>query len=193
MKNQELKQLVFFVKNFLVTLGSLQRTGFRRAGVDNPETVLEHSFGTAVLASIIATMEGIDADRCVAIAMFHDIGEIGTGDIDPKAMEILEKIGASKESLDKAAEELQMKELPLRFRQFLQKRMDEFRSSKKIGRCVQDADLIHRGLTSILSRRVARFPGHLEKMIVEIAEQLKTKGGAQFWQIILESRKLLEE
>lgn len=47
----------------------------------DPETIAEHSFRTAILASILATMEGADAAKATQFAVFHDTQETRIGDI----------------------------------------------------------------------------------------------------------------
>lgn len=69
---------------FLFEMAHLKRTtreGWVYAGVPNPESVAEHSFGAAVLAYVLATMEGASAERAAAMALFHDTQETRIGDI----------------------------------------------------------------------------------------------------------------
>lgn len=57
------------------------RTGWFLAGVENPESVAEHSFLTALIAYSLALLEGADPHRTATLALFHDTGESRTGDI----------------------------------------------------------------------------------------------------------------
>jgi putative hydrolases of HD superfamily len=59
-----------------------RRTGWWRAGIKDPESVAEHSWRTAVLAYFIALAEGADPERAATIALFHDLAETRTGDIE---------------------------------------------------------------------------------------------------------------
>jgi putative hydrolase of HD superfamily len=59
-----------------------RRTGWWVAGIKDPESVAEHSWRTAVLAYFIALAEGADPERTVTIAVFHDLAETRTGDIE---------------------------------------------------------------------------------------------------------------
>jgi putative hydrolase of HD superfamily len=59
-----------------------RRTGWWRAGISDPESVAEHSWRTAVIAYFIALAEGADPERTVTIAVFHDLQETRTGDIE---------------------------------------------------------------------------------------------------------------
>lgn len=69
---------------FLVEAGHLKRTkrtGWWIAGVRDPESVAEHSFRTAVVAYVLAQMEGVDAHKAATLALFHDLPETRIGDI----------------------------------------------------------------------------------------------------------------
>jgi putative hydrolase of HD superfamily len=69
---------------FLHEAGHLKntpRSGWQLAGIPAPESVAEHSFRVGVLAYVIATMEGANADRSAAIALFHDVPEARTTDL----------------------------------------------------------------------------------------------------------------
>lgn len=69
---------------FLIEAGHLKRTpraGWALAGVRDPESVAEHSYRTAVIAYVVAHLEGADPERAATLAVFHDLGETRTGDI----------------------------------------------------------------------------------------------------------------
>ncbi len=56
-------------------LSRVRRSGWWLAGVEDPESVAEHSFRTALIAYLIAALEGADAERSAALALFHDLHE----------------------------------------------------------------------------------------------------------------------
>jgi putative hydrolase of HD superfamily len=70
-------------------LKSLPRAGWLRCGIptDAAESVADHSFGVALLALLLPALatpeEEVDRDRCVALALVHDIAESIVGDITP--------------------------------------------------------------------------------------------------------------
>ncbi len=64
------------------TLKNVRRTGWWMAGVNNPESVAEHSWRTALIASIIAKLEGADPARAAFLAVWHDTQESRTGDVN---------------------------------------------------------------------------------------------------------------
>ncbi|GGP86723.1 HD domain-containing protein [Streptomyces melanogenes] len=69
---------------FLFEMGMLKRakrSGWWIVGVKDPETVAEHSFRTAIIASVLAMMEGADPAKAALLAVFHDTQETRVSDI----------------------------------------------------------------------------------------------------------------
>ncbi|EWS93643.1 metal dependent phosphohydrolase [Streptomyces filamentosus NRRL 11379] len=64
------------------TLKQTRRTGWWMAGVRDPESVAEHSWRTALIATIIAKLEGADPARAAYLAVWHDTQESRTGDVN---------------------------------------------------------------------------------------------------------------
>ncbi len=63
-------------------LKRLPRSGWLRLGIEEPESVAEHSFRTAAIGFFLAILEGTDPYRTAAFCLFHDIAESRTGDLD---------------------------------------------------------------------------------------------------------------
>jgi len=61
------------------------RAGWQLRGVDGPESVAAHSWGTALLCLVLADAAGVDAGRALAIATAHDLAEAVTGDVPHRA------------------------------------------------------------------------------------------------------------
>ncbi|GAA2994418.1 HD family hydrolase [Kitasatospora sp. NPDC058063] len=73
------------VARFLFEAGTLKqtkRTGWWMAGVRDPESVAEHSWRTALIASVIAKLEGADPAQAAFLAVWHDSQEARTGDVN---------------------------------------------------------------------------------------------------------------
>jgi len=62
-------------------LKRVKRSGWWVAGLDNPESVAEHSFRAAVIGFYIAHKEGIDPGRVLAMTLFNDIHEARINDL----------------------------------------------------------------------------------------------------------------
>ena len=63
-------------------LKSLPRTGWLRAGIENPESVAAHSWGVAWL-SLVLCPPNLDRGRVLEMAIIHDLAEVRVGDITP--------------------------------------------------------------------------------------------------------------
>lgn len=62
-------------------LKRVQRTGWVLKGVKDVESVAEHTWRVAVLALVLAPELGLDQLKLVKMALIHDLGEVGIGDI----------------------------------------------------------------------------------------------------------------
>lgn len=65
-----------------------ERSGWLLRGVEMPESVADHSWGTAFLCMIYAAEAGVDQDRSVRMAVVHDIAEAITGDVATRVAEM---------------------------------------------------------------------------------------------------------
>lgn len=71
------------IKKFLSEIQVLKRVkheGMRFAGVENPDSIAEHSAISAQIAYLLGQLEGADAEKCALINLFHDNEEIRIGD-----------------------------------------------------------------------------------------------------------------
>ncbi|MDX1611481.1 MAG: HD domain-containing protein, partial [Candidatus Thermoplasmatota archaeon] len=94
------------VLDFLFEQGQLKRiprSGWFRAGIDEPESVADHTLRAAQLAYILAEMEGHpDPARVCAMVVFHEIGETRVGDVDRIAKRYVQRAeeAAAKDQLE---------------------------------------------------------------------------------------------
>lgn len=66
----------------VLRLKDVVRTGWVLRGIRQPESVADHSWGTAFLTLLFAPEDGtFDRDRALEIAILHDVAEVETGDI----------------------------------------------------------------------------------------------------------------
>lgn len=68
-------------------IGILKRTereGWKRLGIDDPESVADHSFRAAFMALILAEEFKLDGFKLVKLLLIHDIAESEIGDITPQ-------------------------------------------------------------------------------------------------------------
>ncbi|VFQ95182.1 unnamed protein product [Cuscuta campestris] len=64
-------------------LKTTKRTGWVYRGVKDPESISDHMYRMGVMALISTDLPGVDRDRCVKMAIVHDIAEAIVGDITP--------------------------------------------------------------------------------------------------------------
>lgn len=64
-------------------LKDLKRTGWVLKKIPNPESVADHLFRTSFMALLLADKLNLDKNKCVQIALIHDISESLVGDITP--------------------------------------------------------------------------------------------------------------
>jgi len=57
------------------------RAGWVLRGIRDPESVADHSWGSALLCHLYAAEAGVDPSKSIAIALVHDVAEAITGDL----------------------------------------------------------------------------------------------------------------
>jgi putative hydrolase of HD superfamily len=147
-----------------------RRTGWWVAGITDVESVAEHSWRTAVLAYIIALAEGADAERAATMAVFHDLPETRTGDIEYVGRHYL-----NAES-DEAITKNQVADLPAAMADALIAiiRQAEDRSTPESA-CLRDADK----LECLIQAREYQRQGHqdVQTWIDNMAAAVRTPTG----------------
>lgn len=73
--------LEFFLK--VSKLTTLKRTGWVWRGINDPETVAEHSLRVAFFAFVLGTSAGLRVKKMLEMAILHDICEAYSGDLTP--------------------------------------------------------------------------------------------------------------
>lgn len=64
-------------------LKTTKRTGWVNHGVKESESIADHMYRMAIMAMISGDLPGVNKDRCVKMAVVHDIAEAIVGDITP--------------------------------------------------------------------------------------------------------------
>ena len=126
---------------FLYEMGQLKRvkrSGWWIAGVKDPESVAEHSFRTALIAYLLAQLEGADLEKVVSMALFHDMAEARTND----AHRIVRRY-VDWGDVDRKAVEDQSRRLPDNIGKRITSLISEFEKAASLeARIVRDADLL---------------------------------------------------
>ncbi|KAF3452886.1 hypothetical protein FNV43_RR03319 [Rhamnella rubrinervis] len=82
-------------------LKTTKRAGWLRRDVKDPESVADHMYRMGVMALISSDIPGVDRDKCIKMAIVHDIAEAIVGDITPSdGISKTEKSRREREALD---------------------------------------------------------------------------------------------
>lgn len=128
MDEKSLKEVIEFCK-IVGKLKKVERTGWVTAiGIENPESVAEHTYMTAVTAMLIGDLKKLDTEKMIRMALLHDLAEVLTGDWDQFAKKKLGMDLLNKK--EKSAIEMIIKELPENLRPEYSKIWDELIKQK---------------------------------------------------------------
>ncbi|KAM6579686.1 hypothetical protein CsatA_003460 [Cannabis sativa] len=82
-------------------LKTTKRAGWVKRDVKDPESVADHMYRMGVMALIAKDIPGVDRDKCIKMAIVHDIAEAIVGDITPSdGVSKTEKSRREREALD---------------------------------------------------------------------------------------------
>ena len=62
-------------------LKKVSRSGWKKKGIKNPESVADHTMGVAFISMIMAPQLKLDEKKLIKMALIHDLAETITGDI----------------------------------------------------------------------------------------------------------------
>ena len=163
-----------------------KREGVRTCGVENPNSLADHSFLVAHLARIIAFYEGADIDKSIKMALFHDLGETRIGDND----KITKSYCGSQVKEQKKALSDQVSSLDER----LAKEIEDLFSEKEDGKTkeaivVQDADWLDAAIQAktYLEMGYKEF----EKWLKSIEEALVTETANKIMKELMETESFI--
>lgn len=127
--------------NFFAEAGLLKRikrSGWWVAGIENPETVADHSFRTAVIGFYLAFLEGADPFRVVSMSLFNDIHEARINDLHKMGHYYIDFKDAEKRVFKDQA-----KALDVKVKTVLTKLRDEYDDQKSREAIIaRDADIL---------------------------------------------------
>ena len=118
----------------VLKLKNVPRQGWKdKLGINNPESVAEHSYATSVISMILSDLEGLNTEKIIRMALLHDLAESVIGDITPDHITKNEKIG--KENI--AMKQI-LKNLPSKIAEPYFETWNEYQENSS-----QEANLIH--------------------------------------------------
>lgn len=123
-----------YLINILGKLKELQRTGWINKGIENAETVAAHSHGVALLALLFAPQH-LDKEKCLKLALIHDIQEALVGDITPfDGVSEEEKAQREKAAVKEISQKLHFAELEDLFAEYEENKTKEARFVRDLDR-----------------------------------------------------------
>ena len=82
-------------------LKKVPRKGWKeKVNIDKPESVADHSYGTALMAMIFADIKNLNTEKIIKMALLHDIAESITGDFTPNEISKANKIAIENEVME---------------------------------------------------------------------------------------------
>ncbi len=129
------------IARFIFELGQLKRTprsGWLKLGVNNPESVADHSFRTAAIGFLLGKLEGENPYEVAGYCLFHDTAETRTLDLDWLAQNYLKK----EDYISSNVITDQLSGLPEELKGSLEKLLDRSDRSKNLEQVARDADLL---------------------------------------------------
>ncbi|XP_042989806.1 5'-deoxynucleotidase HDDC2 isoform X1 [Carya illinoinensis] len=82
-------------------LKTTKRTGWVRKEIKDPESIADHMYRMGLMALIASDIPGVDRNKCIKMAIVHDIAEAIVGDITPSdGISKAEKSQREREALD---------------------------------------------------------------------------------------------
>jgi putative hydrolase of HD superfamily len=162
-------------------LKTTTRTGWARRGVGDPESVADHSWGTALLCLLLADEAGVDRARAVQMALSHDLAEALTGDIvvnaaDPE-MDPAEKARLEREAMERLAPAPDHR---------LRRLWEAYEAHADAeARFVRDMDLLDMCIQALIYRREgAAPPDRLEEFFASADERIETATGRRLFEAV---------
>ncbi|APU13215.1 transcriptional regulator, gntR family [Actinoalloteichus fjordicus] len=122
-------------------LKNLPRSGWQLLGIQQPESVAEHSFRVGIIGMALAAMEGADPGRTAALCLMHDVPETRIGDVPSVGRAYVTT------AVPQAVTAHQTAALPAELATVFQGLTAEYEDTETLGvqgrpRCRQDRDLV---------------------------------------------------
>lgn len=171
------------VKLFL-ELGYLKRlkhNGLMMAGVESPDSIAEHSFRAAIIAAVLAELEGANPEKIAFMLLFHDLPESRVGDQN----KVSARYFKIKEAEDRAAME-QVQELPAGLASRILNSRKEFEErDTKEGIVAKDADWLEMAITA--KEYVEKGYSGAQNWIDNVEKALETDSAKEILKLVKES------
>lgn len=160
MNINDVQQLIDIIGKFK----DLKRSGWIAKKVFMPESDAEHSFSVALLAMLLMS-DDLDEEKCLKMALVHDLAEIYTGDYMPQdGITVEEKQAKEVKAVKRLADELNDEQLVDIFAEYLNK-------TSKESIFINAIDKLDNVITAAYYDKNNRAPAKIKKEFADYAVQ----------------------
>ena len=178
MRRKRAKLSISTVLDFVAEAGMLKnvcRSGWSVLGIENMESVAEHSFRCAIIGYLLAHMEDAAVDKVVLMTLFNDLQEARITDLHKMAQRYL-----NAEAAEEQAYFEQINALPAKIKEEMARLHKEYKEQKSRESIIaRDADI----LECLIQAKEYYEQGHLksDKFMRKAPQCLKTKSARSLW------------
>ena len=168
--------MIHEIANYIYEIGQLkrvQRSGWWLAGISNPESVAEHSFRTAILGYVLASLERADPMKTAMLCLFHDTHETRINDLHQVAKRYIATETGEREAFSE-----QVERLPEKIASDVRLLISDYEGKESLeSKVAHDADL----LECLIQAREYQSQGYtdVQDWIVNCQAGLKTTSAQQ--------------
>ena len=171
---------------FISEIGKLKdivRRGWIVHSIENPESVSDHCFRVAVMAMLFSKELGLDSEKCIKMALIHDLGDVYTKNIARRPKQEQQVVSTKeKDKIEREATKKILSKLPKDFRKELSDLWEEFceqKSEESI--LVQDLGRVETLLQVLEYKREKRTKNDLSEFFETYDPMTKTKAGKELF------------
>jgi len=166
----------------------VKRSGWiSHVGINEPESVADHSFRCAILAMCIGDLINVDTEKLIRLLLLHDVQEALTGDYDSYAKE---KVGFSKvKSQERIAIKNILSLLPTKLKRkyiLLSKEFEEQMTFEAI--IASDIDKIEMMMQALEYEKRGYDSKKLEAFWIDVQNKIKTPMIRDLFQLLRDKR-----
>lgn len=185
---------------FIHEVGQLKNTprqGWLYLGIRQPESVADHSHRAAVIAFLLAALDGADPYKAAALALFHDVPEARSGDIATPARRYCDKpdeeqiISDQTESLPEPARKA-LRELMLEYLQQQTHEAQLARDADKLECLTQALEYQDQGVNGTQTWQHNSVEALRTPQGRSVATQLLANPQAHWWDTLMNPARQLE-
>lgn len=156
----------------VLELKKIPRKGWKeKVGIDKPESVADHSYGTAIMSMVFSDIMNLDTEKILKMALLHDLAESITGDFMPNEISREHKKIIENEAMD----EILLK-LPANVVKSYRKIWKEFQEEKtKESSLLHDIDRLEMSLQASKYLSEGHSKEKLQEFIESARKEIKAK------------------